>query len=809
MFSKTLKQKRYLSFDFAIDRTMCAQLSDLFPLITEKKKDGSPTFREGLNPYFYHWPLFVLFMLIAVSGAFIYTKISSSTVYEIKATLLVKDRTKTQDNKSTLDELDVMDPPKLAESELEILKSRNIIDHVVSDLQLWVTYQKKDGLGKTDLYKRSPILFRLLDSTGTLQGHRFVIKIKDLKSFYLKKSDGTLRQFSFNDVFINDWGKWKLQPTNYLEADTGSEITISLSDPNKVARKYQKDLDAVLLNKLAPAIGLTLQDNVQQRGKDIINDVIANYKAYSITERNLNARNTLDFIDKRIGSIADELNHSESDLEKYRSSKSLTDISSQTKAYLDNVRDNGAKLNEVNVQLNVMDGIERNINSSQNMLNVSASLGQRYPALNTLIENLSKLQLQRDKILATTPERNPIFEPIDRQIRSTKNDIRESIENIKTSLLDARSKLENINSDVESSIKDLPGQERELLDKTRQKTIKETLYTYLLKKKEEISMSYASTLTNAQVVDYAYVATITSQKPMIFAVAFIFGLVLPAGLISVRNKLNNRVITAKEIEDNTSLHILGELSYVKSSSPLVILDKNNVALNEEFRTLRTNLNILVNNKPGSLVVLVTSSISNEGKSFVSGNLGHILAAAGKKTIVLEFDLRRPKIAGMFGVDAQVGLTEYLNGTVPVKKIIQKSGVNPNLDIIGCGQIPEYPAELLALDKVDELFIWLRENYGYIIVDSPPVNLVSDAKALSRLSDVTLYLIRQAFTYKSLLPFIKSLNAEKQFQNMQIVFNGVIKERYGYGYNYDNEYYRAINKDIKRQRGSLKDFFERF
>jgi len=780
------------------------------PSLMDKEKDSSINFRDIINKYLYHWPLFIIGIAITMTAAFFYLQISSP-VYEIKASIIIQDEKKDPDEKQKLQELDLLKSTKLVENEIEVLKSRNLILQVVNNLTLWVDYKQKNGLKTEDLYGVSPVKFKLIEPHGIIGDHKLTIKIKDNNSYFLEKSNGELKEISFNSNLENSFGVWKLEPQTNIKEFIGNEIKITITDPNKVAEDYQKLIDASLLNKLAPVVGLSVKDKVQERGKDVLNDLITTYNDITNAEKNRVTQSTLDFIKDRLESLATEVSSSEKNVEQFRSSRGLTDISSQAQIYLQNVQANDNKLNEVNVQLNIIDGIEHSLNTSQNVQTASASLAN-YPSLNSLIEKLSLLQLQRDKLLATTPETNPIYEPIDRQIRSARASIKENIQSIKSSLVAAKNKLQGYNSKYESSIQNIPGQERGLIDIKRQQSIKENLYTYLLQKREEMSLSYASAISNARIVDKAYVDNVkSSRKAIAYGSGLLLGLLLPVIFIGSRNKLSSRITTRMEIEDITGGPLFGELTYAKASSTLISLNKSNVVIGEEFRSIRTNLHFLKGKQDDGLVVLVTSSISNEGKSFVSSNLAHVLAISGKKTVILEMDLRKPKIANIFDLSIQKpGIYEYLTGQSPKEEIVQASNVHPNLSVISSGAFTSDPSELLGQDEIDSLIHWLKLNYNYIIIDTPPINLVTDAKILSRLNDVTLYIIRQAYTYKSLLLFIKSLIKEQQFPQMKFIFNGVKKGRYGYGHNYGNEYYKAINKDKKNFLGlSLSEFFKRF
>lgn len=780
--------------------------SDIYPLL---ESNNTSTFRETLDKYLYHWPLFLIGLLITLTGAFFYLK-TAKPLYEIKATLLVQDEQKTPQDEKTLQEIDVTtSSSKLAENEVEVLKSRQLINQVVENLQLNVTYTQKNGLVSDDLYGKSPVKLIIEKTSAELNGQFLQIIINDNNTFGLKDAEGKTNTLQFNKPYNSSFGTWHLTPTSFIKDYKNTEITITVLDPEETATTLQQELDASLLNKMAPTIGLLINDEVQQRGKDILNVLITYYNEASISEKNRITQSTLNFIDKRLDSLSRELNSAEREVEGFRSSRGLTDISSQSQVYLQNVQTNDNKLNEVNVQLNVIEGIERYVNNLQNTNNVPSTLGITDPALNSSIEQLAQLQLQRQKLLATTPEGSPLFETLNRQIQTTKAGIKESVRNIKSSLVTTKRELQSFNSKFESSIKDIPGQERQFIGMKRQQGVKESLYVYLLQKREEISLSYASTIADARIVDNAYLSLKNDPTPaLIYGMSVLLGLLLPITLLWGREKVYNRIISRKEIESYIGNPILGELSYERSKTPLVALNKSNFEIGEEFRALRTNLHFLHEKKQTGRVTLFTSSIAGEGKSFVSSNTALTLAASSRKTILLELDLRKPKISEMFSLpNAHPGVSNFLNGTSAIEDIIQPSGVHANLDVIGSGPFPSNPSELLEQPELDNLFAWLRNNYDDIIIDTPPVNLVTDAMILARVSDVTIYVVQQGFTFKSLLPFIKKLFNEQHFPKMKIVFNGIEKGRYGYGQNYGKSYYHADDQNSKNS--IFTNFSKRF
>lgn len=614
---------------------------------------------------------------------------------------------------------------------------------------------------------------------------------------------GQKQTFLFNQVVKSAFGSWTLKPTAYLNQFIGAGLTIKLQDPEVVTNNYLKTLDVHLLDKLAPTIGLFLVDEVPQRGKDFLNRLVEAYNEAASDEEKRTTRSTIEFIDNRLSSLTGELNHAEKQVEGYRSSQGLTDISSQTKVYLENVQSNDAQLNEVNVQLNVIDGIERYVNSPSVNASAPATIGITDPALNSLIEKLSRLQLQKSALLATTPEGNPVFEPINQQIALTRSSIKETVKGIKSALLNSKKELQSVNHKTESSIKDIPVLERQFVGMKRQQSIKENLYIYLLQKREELALSYASTFSDARIVDQANTGDVKWPKTsLVVAIALLCGIGLPFFIIYFRDSIGNKITDRRDIEAVLDVPILGELSYEEVKNEVIVITNKQRLIGEQFRALRTNLNYLHQNTRGAIepdgslktgkrgrVTLLTSSVSKEGKSFVSANLAASFAASGGKTVILEMDLRKPKISVAFNLPSNhPGISEFLSSEVTVDSIIQTPGNIPNLDIIGSGEIPAAPSELLESDRLVVLIAELKERYDNIIIDTAPLHLVTDAMIIAKVADVSLYLIMQGYTDKDELKFIREIYESDKLPNMSIVFNGIKRNKYGYGYHYDNSYY---------------------
>ncbi|MCF0062678.1 polysaccharide biosynthesis tyrosine autokinase [Dyadobacter chenwenxiniae] len=785
---------------------MTTQQATLATFTLPQAKRESFDIKNIINKYLYHWPLFVISLSISIAAIIFYLKIAKP-VYEVNATIVIKDEKKNQNQSSPLHEIDALSSSRIIENEIEVFKSKQLINQVVGELLLNIGYQKIDGPFSQELYNSAPVKLTVVKS-GNADG-TLLITIKDKNSFLIEMPDKTNQTFSFKDEFKNKFGTWKLEPTDKLDAFVGKQIKISITDPENTALQYQKKLSVALSNKLSTTVILSIDDEIPQRGKDILNRLIFNYNLTGTMQRNREARNTLDFIDKRLASLSTELNEAEKGIEVFKSARGLTDISSNSKISLENMQTNDARLNEVNVQLSVVQEIEKYINSAQNRDKTPTTLGIDDPALRSMIEKLAQLQLQRERLLATTPETNPDFEPINRQIVTTKAAIRENVGSIRASLQNTQRKLLSFNQNFESSIKNIPTQERQYISIKRQQAIKETLYTYLLQKREEISVSYASKLAEDRIVDHAYSGPAKqTQRSMAFAGALLIGLGLPIGLIYVRGLFSAKIKNIQEIKDVVDLAVVAELPLEKSSATLKIENNKATAIAEQFRSLRLKLSYLSGNSTTGRVTLVTSSVPGEGKSFVSSNLAVSLALSGRKTIILELDLRKPKLSSIFATDTLMpGISDYLNGEASLENIIKQSVTESGLDLISSGERIPNPSELLETPQLGYLIEYLRSNYDDIIIDSPPVHLVSDAMIISRFADITLYMIRQGVTEKAELSFLKEIQEQKNLKNVNIVFNGIQRLKYGYGYNYNaNYYYDSKHKSIA---SPFSDFFGRF
>lgn len=570
----------------------------------------------------------------------------------------------------------------------------------------------------------------------------------------------------------------------------------------ETVQDYLKKLNVEPSSKSSTVLLLSLEDAVPRKGTDILNHLIDSYNAAAVEDKNRIVANTLHFIEERLKLVSGELSTVEKSIESYKSSEGITDMSAEAQVLLSKVEQNDAQLTQTNIQLGALTDIERYVlNSSSVKGNIPATAGLSDPVLVGLIGKLAEIELQRNAMARTTTDSNPLLRALDDQITATKTNIFETIQNIKKVLSGTKQQLVATNGRFESMIRSVPRKERALMDITRQQAIKNHLYTYLLQKREETALSYAATVADSRTIDKARSGSkpIKPIKPLIMLLFASAGLLIPVIAITLRDILNKKVVQRSDVDELTNAPVIGEIANVKHKNPIVVSGNDRTAVSEQIRALRTNLQFLRSGN-NNLALLVTSSISGEGKSFVVVNLGASLALIKRPTVILEMDLRRPTLHSKFGLPVQTGLSSYLVGQAEIDDILHPIAGYDNYWLIPCGPVPPNPTELLTSPRLEELFIKLRELFDFILVDAPPVGLVTDAQIIGEYTDATLYMVRYNVTPKQSLRNIETLYKEQRLRKLSLVLNSVQQESmYGYGY------YEPLPKDSNNVMERIKAF----
>jgi tyrosine-protein kinase Etk/Wzc len=484
-------------------------------------------------------------------------------------------------------------------------------------------------------------------------------------------------------------------------------------------------------------------------------------------------------------------------VEVYKSAAGFTDISSESNLFLEKVKETDSKLNEVDIQVKVLEGVEKFLNTpGSNVSSVTSMIND--PSLSLLTNKLSELELQREKYARTVQAGNPLLETVNTQVANTKDAIRENINNQKKGLIISRTNLASLNRSIESSIRGIPKKEREFVSIKRQQGIKESLYLLLLQKKEETAISYASTVSDSRLIDEAFVspAPIKPNSRTIYLIALLIGLGIPIVIINIKALLNNKITSRAELEQRTNgIPILGEVGDKPKSIAGPLLDtKSNNFIAEQFRILRTNLQYLIQGQKACKKILFTSSISGEGKSFIAMNLAASLASAGQKVILINLDIRKPKLHEYLKLSNNIGIVNYLIGQGKAADFVQMTPVE-NLSFVASGPIPPNPAELLSSTKLAEFIAEVEKDYQYILIDCSPNGLVTDAQLAAPLVDATVFIVRHEYTPQGAMLPLFTLYKEKKFPALTVIYNGVRgSSSYGYGYGY-SYYGESANPSI--------------
>ena len=740
--------------------------------------------RHYLLPFFRHWPLFVVSLGLALAGAYCYL-LYKQPIYRIQASLLLQDEKRGSGQTSPLKELEGYSPKKVVENELEVLHSSTLMERVVNGLHLDTRYFQKTSFGKREIYTESPIWISVASANPALYK-----KLLEL-DFPAK---GTVRidnhTYPLNQLVRTPYGQLRIMTRQPVNRITGT-MFVQVMPTSSAVDMYLGNLKAEPTSKTSTVIHLTLDDAVPEKGKAILNALINEYNLAAITDKNKMASNTLRFVENRLHMVSGELADVEKRVEKYKSTLGITDLSAQSQSFLQTAQQNDTQLNQINIQLAVLSDLEKFINTqSDKRGSTPATVGISDPVLLNQIDKLSQLELQHDQYMQTTSEANPLLITVDNQIKATKNNIGQNIQTMKAMLTSSQQQYQAKSQKLEDVIRTVPQQERALMDIERQQTIKNNLYTYLLQKREEMAVTFAATIADSRTIDAAKSST-SPVKPVAIVIYALFGLVgllVPTAAVAGRTALNTRVSRRNDVEESTHIPILGEVMSKRHRDILVVSSHSQSVIAEQIRTIRTNLQTTLTDAIQSQVFLCTSSISGEGKSFITLNLGASLALLRKPTVIVEMDMRIPRLHQLFGYDNSIGLSTYLNGEATLDEILHPVPGHPNYYIIPSGPLPPDPSELLSSSTMEQLLLLLRERFCYVILDAPPIGIVTDAQVVAPYADTTLFVVRHGVTPKHSLKTLDILYREQRFQNMRIILNAVGNgESYHSHHRYKNSY----------------------
>ncbi|ADB40076.1 GumC family protein [Spirosoma linguale] len=742
---------------------------------------GESSFRRFLYKYRRFWYLFVISIGASLVLAVLYLK-SATPQYNVSISLLIKDIEKGPDirpGNPIFKELDILNSTTSIEDEIEALRSVTLMHRVLTELGLQTSYYVADSFKKREIFGADlPIRLSVKTLSQSAYTKPIAIVIKNTQEFQLQDGPPPANTYRFGQLIQRPYGTFTVQANPEAMRWQPKKIFIFFNNLEDMAESYSKATAIIQLNKKANVLSVYMQSAVPEKGKVILNKLIEVYNKENKEDRNILALNTIKFIEERLRDLTAELSDIEKATEEFKRRNQVTDVRSEANGYLEESRIYNNQLSANKIQLDIAESLERYLaRQKQKYELVPSNLTINDPTLQDFIGKFNDLLLQRERMLRTSETTNPLVVHIDEQLASFRQSILENLKTVKRGLLITQGDLTAKISNLQQHITQVPDIERQLNAINRQEGVKRNLYSFLLQKREESSLSLAATLSNTRVIDPATASKtpVSPKKPVIFALAFVLGLILPLAFITVPDLLSNKVRQRSDVSTAVAVPILGEVTHYRKKGIFVISQETRKPIIEQLRLIRSNLHFSTANQPHQ-VILVTSSVAKEGKTFFSINLALSLCFLNKKVALLDLNFRNPRLLTGLRVEHEVGLTDYLNGSTPsLNSLLTPFPGTPNLSVIGTGPLPANAPEFLLNAGIGTLISELRERFDYVIIDSAPVGEVADTFALADHIDTTIFVVRFNYTPIERLESIREAHLENKLKRPLIVLNDARKE----------------------------------
>lgn len=768
--------------------------------VTPQQPEEELNIQELLFRYLIHWPWFVASVLFCVVCAFAYLKVATP-VYNVSATVLIKDDKK-GGGATMASELEkmglggMMTSTSNVDNEIEVLKSKSLALEVVEQLNLYVSYRNEDRWLSKEMYRTSPVLVSLTPQEADklekpmkvkmtlLDANKLDVEIEIGKKKYQKHLD------KLPAVFPTDEGTVAF----LANSDTLSciwkglqHITATIDKPMAIAKGYSKALSIAPTSKTTSVVNISIQNSSTQRGKDFINKLIEVYNINTNNDKNEVAQKTAEFIDERIGIISKELGSTEQDLETFKRTAGITDLKSEAEIALTGNAEYEKRRVENQTQISLVKDLQRYLQGNEFEV-LPSNVGLQDAALAVAIAKYNEMLMERNRLLRTSTENNPTIINLTSSIQAMRANVVASMDATLKGLQITKADLQREAKRFSQRISDAPTQERQFVSIARQQEIKAGLYLMLLQKREENAITLAATANNANIIDAAIPdeAPVAPQKMIILLAALFMGAGIPVGVIYLISLVQVSIEGRADVEKLTMLPVIGDIPVADElQGSIAVFENRNNLMSETFRGIRTNLQFLL--EEGQKVILVTSTISGEGKSFVSANTAISLSLLGKKVIIVGLDIRKPGLNKVFNLSTkEQGITQFLiNPKRNIMDLVQQSDINPNLFVLPGGAVPPNPTELLARKGLETAIEQLKEHFDYVILDTAPIGMVTDTQLIARMADLTIYVCRADYTRKSEFSLVNELAAANKLPRISIAINGLDlkKKKYGYYYGY--------------------------
>jgi len=754
-----------------------------------KERTESNLLKQILQRYLPFWPLFVITISMGLAISWFNLR-KQTPIYAASAKVLLKDPQNNGGDSKVLDALNIFSEKKIVENETIVLRSSLLVEEVVRSLDLYASVYNEGRLRVEELYKaNSPVWFRAENKENIEAGGKHYFSVDWIKN-----------RIRINDQFIPFDSSVSFGNTTYRVVPnreynrylSGKNYYVVFNTPSSAAGAIIGALKANATSSTSTVIEVRLETPEPKKGIDILNKLFEVYNADAIEDKNQIAAKTLNFIEGRLHMVIGQLDSVEKNIQSFKTKEGVYNLGDQASLYLNNVQGLDKRNSEIELQLDVLKDVQNYINNKgKNPGTVPSLLLISEPTLAGLLQKLYDSEFQLDKVESINGEKSDAVILATDAVNRIKNDIRENLTNIRSNLMVVKN---NVNASLALNnglLSSIPQKERGLLDISRQQAIKNNIYIFLLQKREETALSSAGTTPDLRILEKGVAwGPIKPVAKKFYLTGLLLGLSVAVVFVLLREQLNRKILFRTEIEEKTKVPVVAEIMQTNTKDYIAITEGKKTIIAEQFRSLRTNLAFMgLNEKQKTL--LITSSISGEGKSFIGLNLAMSITLTGKKVALMEMDLRKPKLSKYMGVSRDPGISSYLISKANIDEII-KTTQYPNLFIVSAGPIPPNPTELIGSEKFKEMMDLLKEKFDYVIIDSPPIGPVTDSQLLGVFADTTMYIVRHALTPKVFLHMIDDLYQQKKFNNMSIVFNG-LKRRgfsflgYGYGYGYDYDY----------------------
>ena len=752
--------------------------------------ENSFNLRDELEKYLFHWKWFVLCGFISISIAFLYLRYATE-YFEVSTTLVIKDeRSSGSSELAAFQDLGLIGQGGgvSIENEIQGLKSRTLARSVVNEMNLRMSYFQKGRIKEFEVFNdQIPISVRIENVTANKSSRSFNIRLVSENSFELLGHENeVVSVLNFNEIFLVNGAEYKVLTKDiYSKESYGKEIRIQFNPLESVVDNLVGSIRISTIGKRGSVLKLSMKHPLRLKAMYILDTWLKKYQQSAVEDKNKVGESTSLFVKKRLKIVREELAVVDKLVEVYKKNNKLIDVELEATQFSETVIESEKQLFENSTQLVLIEAIESYISKQGTNIELIPPFGFVNPTTSVLVKNYNELVLKRNKVLRTASVKNPLIVNLDSQLLSLRKNLKESLRNLKNTLKITIKELTKQEKNNSNKIAEIPRKEREYRDILRQQGIKEALYLYLLEKEEETQISLAVTTANSKVIDSAYgpIGPVSPKRQIVLLAGLLLGVLIPFSVIYLRFLLDTKLHTRKDVEDRVSAPILGDIPINETKESIVVKEGGRSSTAEAFRLLRTNLDFLLTEvNENCKSIFVTSTTSGEGKSFVSVNLACTLALSGKKVALVGMDLRAPKITEYLGLANSKGITNYImDSSLDIVDLKVSLKGHSNLDIYSSGIIPPNPAELLMSPRVEDLFSALKETYDFIVVDTAPVNLVTDTLMIGKHADLFVYVARAGYLDKRLLAIPQNLYIEKRLPKMAMLINGSdYKKSYGYG-----------------------------